>query len=224
MAVPGPVFVNVTGTPASPTFAEYVIKGHVVESSGASQQIINILHFARISGPGTDTEAHLYAAVSGLLDGALDAALSDTYVPDETLVRFMDDPMRAAFPNANALTGAIAGDRHPSFTAVVTRKKTAGRGRSFKGSNHWAPIAESDTLLDQLAGASVARWAAVEIALETMCVPFAGNADMWQLMVLSPTLSDFSLNPSVFTGALCNDIILNLVVGTMRRRKQGVGV
>jgi len=223
MGLPANVFSNVTGTPATPTFAELIYVGHSVESNGSSQAILNIIHFARISGPGTDTEADLVTAVKAELDTVLSNALSVGYVPDEVTCRFMDDPTRAKAVFTNDIIAAVTGDRHPSFVAAVTRKITYGRGRSYRGSTHWAPIAESQTTLDQLNAGAITLWDLVVTGLQNLSAPFVAVADTWQMIVLSPTLSNLTVNPSLFSGAVCNEALLNHVVGTMRRRKQGVG-
>ncbi len=223
MGLPGAVFNKVVGTPASPTFAEYLIRGHSVESNGSSQAIINQLHFARISGPGTDDENDLYLAVSTLIDTTLGLALSNSYVADDTSIRFMDDPTRAPVLATNLIVGGVTGDRLPSFNAVVTRKLTYGRGRSYKGSNHWAPIAESQTTLDELNAGAQTLWNNFVGQEQNLANTFVALADTWQLIVLSPTLSDFTVNPGLFSGSIVKTISLNNLLGTMKRRKSGVG-
>jgi len=224
MPIPGDVFQNVLGTPATPSFFEWVLRGHAVESDGSSQRFFNILHFARLAGPGTASELNVGDAIMAALTIDLSAALSVAYVADDYTGRFMDDPTHAAVIGANTLVGAITGDRLPSFNAVVTRKKTVGRGRSFKGSNHWGPIAESDTTLDTLNVGAATRWGAVVTSLQTISTPFVVGSDTWQLIVLSQVLSNLTANPSLFSGATVQANLLNGTIGTMRRRKMNVGI
>jgi len=226
MAVTANTFQNIAGTPVTPQFAEYVIKGSAVESDGGSKNFFNILHFARISGPGTMTEAQLYAAVAATLDAAVGAALSSTYVAGSTDVRFMDDPTRAAVVNANAIIGTVAGDRLPTFNAAVTRKNTYARGRSYRGSNHWGPIAESQTLLDNLTAAGLLLWQAVSAQLVILATPgslVTPDGSAWRLMVLSPTLSNLTSNPISVTGSFVQTSPTNRRLGTMKRRKDRTG-
>ncbi len=49
------------------------------------------------------------------------------------------------------------------------------------------------------------------------------SGDKWRLCVLSPTMSNLIANPSVFSGALATTATLNVVLGTMRRRKEKAG-
>lgn len=221
MAVSAQSFANVAGTPATPQFAEIVIKGHSVESTGLSKPFNNILHFVRATGTGGHPVEDLSQAVIDQLEPSLSAALSVAYVADFIEGRYMDDPTFMPVPIANPIVGAISGDRLPNFNAVVTRKKTYQRGRSYRGSNHWGPVAESDTTLDNLNAGAITRWTDVKIAIEGLGiagVDVAGN--QWHLFVLSPTLSSLSLNPALFTGSRVGQALLNTHIGTMRRRKE----
>jgi len=223
MPVSTPTFQNIAGTPATPCFCEFVFRGHSVEAGGGARKFINILHFTRVAGPGTGTEAQFLTAVDGALATSLSAALSDLYVADDTVTRFMDDPTRMGVVGGNSLVGARGGDRLPDFNAVVTRKITAGRGRSYRGSNHWGPIAESDTDLDKLVAGAQGRWDDVATNLAAIGTgSITVGSDTWKLIVLSPTLSDLISNPSLFTGAIVTNSIANSIVGTMRRRKEKV--
>ena len=223
MSVGTQIFTNFVGTPANPCFAEYAIAGHSIESDGGSRAFYNILHFARVTGPGTMTEAQLYTAISALLEPSLSAALSITYLADNTYVRFMDDPLRLRTANANGIVGAVTGDRLPNFNAVVTRKYTYGRGRSFRGSNHWGPIAESQTLLDNLTAGAFTLWHDVDLALLSLVNVATPDGSTWTLCVLSQTLSNLTSSPSLFTGSLIRDVLLNHRLGTMKRRKDRTG-
>jgi len=220
MAIGSLIFENVVGTPGNPSFVEYLIKGHAVETVG-TQQFINQLHFVKVGGLGLPTDlVQLSVAIKAIIDAPLSAALSDTYVADDVTLRALDSPLNLPLSDGNAIVGAITGDRLPSFNSVVTRKYTFGRGRSFRGSNHWGPIAESDTLLDQLTGAAITRWNAVAAAINSLFNFVDSVGNVWSLIVLSQLLSDLTANPSVFTGSQIRLCTANLVIGTMKRRKQ----
>ncbi len=226
MPVTADTFLNSPGTPANPQYAEMVVKGHSVESDGGSKPILNIFHFARRSGPGTGTETELYTVIGGLVDATISLALSVAYVPDETTMRFMDDPTRAAVSNTNLWVGAVTGDRLPNFNAVVIRKNTFARGRSYRGSTHYAPIAESQTTLDNLNAGAITLWGNVVLAWNALLAP-AGfvtpDGSTWGMIVLSPTLSNLTSNPIAASGSFVKDFTLNNRIGTMKRRKDRTG-
>lgn len=220
-------FQNVAGTPTEPQFAEIVLKGHSIQSDTLERPFVNILHFKRTLNVSNSDESALFDALDTALSATFMAALSEFYVGDFTRVRFMDDPMRAAIEVASLGNGLVEDDRAPNFDAVVTRKICGGaRGRSFKGSNHWGPIAESSTTKDRLSIAGAIVWSAFNDALNGIAQDglSASGGDLWKLIVLSPTLSNLTANPSVFTGAYVTETLLNLRIGSMNRRKEKAGV
>lgn len=224
MAVPGPAFANVTGTPSDPLFAEIVYRGHTVESNGSLKKSFNVFHMRRrASTPGADP-IDVYNGFVTAFNTPLIAAISDKYIGDNVSVRLMDNPMTTPYIAANAITGAVTGDRMPSGNGAVTiQLKTNGRGRNFRGSKHFSPIAESQTTLDNLNGGAQTLWDAVASALAVMSPLIMPSGVEWDLIVLSQELSDFVINPSVFTGAYVIDCIANAQVGTMKRRRQKAG-
>lgn len=218
-------FSLVSGTPLTPQFAEIVIRGHSVESDGGSKPFVNILHFIRTAGPGTGTELQLLSAVMGIIAGDLSNALSVTYLPDDNTCRFMDDPINLGSNNANPIAGTAAGDRLPNFNAVVIRKNTFARGQSYRGSNHWGPIAESQTLLDNIGAGSLGLWNAIVASFGGLIGAGFATADLstWKLCVLSTTLSNLSASPILATGSVVRAFVLNIRLGTMKRRKDKTG-
>lgn len=224
MPISTPIFTLEPGTPADPQFVEFLFRGHSVESDGSLQQIINQLHFVKTFSLGVPTNlANVYTLIDSVFSAPLSAALSVAYVPDNCTIRAMDSPLFLPQVQPNTLVGAVTGDRLPSFNAVVTRKYTNARGRSFRGSNHWAPIAESQTLLDNLTAGGQTLWDAVATAIQTFIGLVDADNNAWSLMVLSRLKSDLISNPSLFTGATIVSSTANALLGTMKRRKSGVG-
>lgn len=227
MPVATPIFNRVAGTPANPQFCELVMKGHSIEADGGSKPIVNIFHFVRETGPGTGLEVDVINQFLMLIAGAMNLAFSTDYIPDVITSRFMDDPLRAPVSIVNPLVPTIAGDRLPNFNAVVIRKGTYARGRSYRGSNHYGPIAESQTLLDNLTGAASVLWGNIKDVLVAMGGTGGGvvtaDGSTWRLAVFSPTLSDYTVSPILVTGSYVKDCVLNLRLGTMKRRKDRTG-
>jgi len=224
MAVPGPYFVNVSGTPADPQFAEFVLKGHTVESDGSSRPTWNVFNFRKRSSAVPASPLSLGGAYMAQIETALSAALSDKYVSDEGTCKMMDDPASLPVGIANPIAAAVTGDRMPSGNGCVTvRLITNAAGRNYRGSKHFSPIAESQTTLDNLNAGAQTLWLAVATALLASPIQDS-DLNEWDLIVLSQDLSDFTVTPSVFTGAYVVTDPVNLQLGTMRRRRQRTGV
>lgn len=218
-------FTGISGTPGTPQFAEFVMTSTIAETDGSTQALINILHFLRSGGPGTSTEALLFAAINAQITAAVWQPLFNADVINTAQsVRFMDDPTRIAVLFAGLGGGSGAGSRAASFTSTVIRKLGFGRGRFWRGSNHWGPPLEADYDRDQLNVGGQANWAGLVNVLNILRLPFAVGADTWQLIVLSPTQSNLLVNPSIFAGTFVSNCTLNVKLGTMKRRKENVGI
>ncbi len=223
MAFPGNRFEHFPGNIGDPQFIEWVYKGHVVESVG-TQQLINILHFLKVNSTGTPTNlANVFALIDGLLSPAVGAAISDLYVADETTLRAMDNAFHPPIVFGNNIVGAPTGARLPSFNSAVVRKDTYGRGRRFRGSNHWAPVASSTVTLDQLTGAGLVAFQGLATALAALTNITDMDGNTWSLFVLSSSNSITNSNPTDFSGSIVRTCSANLKIGTMKRRKEGVG-
>lgn len=223
MAVPGPFFRNVVGTPASPQFAQFTLKGHTIETEGANRPSWNVFHFRkRPSGIGGNPFS-LGSVYMGQIGASLSAALSIAYVSDIWECKMMDDPAFLPVSDINAIAASVTGDRMPSGNGCVTfRLKCNAAGRAFRGSKHFSPIAESQTTLDELNAGAIVLWLAVAAAM--LASPLTDtDGNEWDLVVLSTDESDFSASPAVFTGAYVVNNPGNKQIGTMRRRRQRNG-
>lgn len=222
--MPAP-FVNVLGTPATPLFAEYVLQEYVADANGNSSNFVNVLHYQN-SVPGVvTTETVLMTAIRTVLNAVLPSALSVTSLGKTSKLRFMDSPVSGYVAGTTYTAGNVTGDRLPTFNAAVNRLTTGVRGRNYRGSKHWGPLAESQTTLDELNSGALAFYAAVAGALWNGGAGFAtSGGGLWKLVVLSSVLSDFTASPAVFTGAVVTGVTTNKEVGTMRRRKEKGGL
>ena len=146
------------------------------------------------------------------------AATNVRYTPTNLSIRVLDDFNDAEAIFAVAGNGAIATDSYASNAAVYMLYRTALRGRSFRGSKHFAGLSEVDTTADILTGAGLVRWQALQTACLGVLVDANGNT--WVPTVLSRKLSQ--LNALPLATVVANDVIdvlLDLNVGTMRKRR-----
>lgn len=213
---------NVTGNPAIPMFLEIVLYCPITMANGNVHNNTNVFHFVQTSiVPAVETLASLQAAFLSALETQLEAALPITYANGKVKARFMDDPTFAYNTPSGDVDGAVTGDRATNFNAVTIQVNTDARGRNFRGSKHFGPIAESQTTLDALNAGAITLWGDVVNGLyNLMAGGLAGASTTWAWIVLSQTLSDLEANPCVFTYAWVNAALLNTTVGTMRRRKE----
>lgn len=222
--MPAP-YINQVGTPATPQFAELVLQEYVVDANGNSSNFVNVIHLRNQTTGVVTTEANLLTAIRTILNAVLPSALSVASLGKTAKLRFMDSPVTGYVAGTAYSAGTVTGDRLPTFNSVVQQKKTGVRGRSYKGSIHWGPIAESQTTLDELNAGAITLWEAVEAAIWNGGAGFTvSGGTVWKLSVISILLSNLVSNPCVFTGADVNAMSTNKVIGTMRRRKEKGGV
>lgn len=222
--MPAP-FINILGTPATPLFAELVLQEYVVDANGNSSNFVNVFHFQNAVPGVVTTETSLMTSIRTVLNTVLPPALSVASLGKTAKLRFMDSPLSGYIPGTTYAAGTVTGDRLPSFNSAVNRLVTGVRGRSYRGSKHWGPIAESSTTLDELNAGALTLFAAVAAGLTNGGAGFATTGGgLWKLVVLSTLLSDLVANPCVFTGAVVTSVTTNKEVGTMRRRKEKGGV
>ena len=217
---------NVSGIPATPIFAEVILQAAVPLANGGTRPFLNVFHFRQISVvPALGVLADLKTSVNGALEAALEDALSIQYQNGKFKARWMDDPTFAYDTPNKDIDGTVTGDRATAFNAVTIQMRSDARGRNFRGSKHFGPIAESQTTLDDLNAGAITKWQAVADAIASMVGTVSGgNATSWTPIILSPTLSDLEASPCVFTFADLTDCVLNNTVGTMRRRRERGGV
>lgn len=124
--------------------------------------------------------------------------------------------------------GGINTDRATSFNAFSIKMRSGLAGRSGRGAAHWPGVAEAQTLLDNLTGATLAGmqpnvtdW----FVNPFTAAPIPAGAS-WQPQILSQKQMRFT-PPSTFPGSATQPFwlspistaVLNAPVGSMLRRK-----
>ena len=214
------VFSNISGIPATPLFVEIVNTWSMSTSNGSAKPVVNVYHYRQIGGPVAVSITAILSAFRTAMDTALKSALSVEAPAASLKGRFMDDPTTGFTFGSAMSAGTVTGDRMPLYGTVTCQLKTAGRGRSYRGSKHYAPIAESSTTLDNLNAGGQTLWDAVAAALQATVTLSVSGGSTWRLIVLSPTLSKLDRNPAIFSGADVTTVTANSTLGTMRHRKE----
>jgi hypothetical protein len=195
---------------------EIQVRATATTTSGGKKGIWNIFHY-RLSAGSMDSKQQIAGDFESKVFGFFTPLLASNYATTFILVRVVDDPEDQLNGIATAIVGAKAGDPLPTFTTVVTPLSCAQRGRSFRGSKHFAPIVDADQIGDELAPAAVAPWQA---ASSKLSVPLTSVNGTYQPIVLSRTRSQLKTAPTLIVGSDVVSAALNKTLGTMRKRKE----
>lgn len=178
----------------------------------------NLFTFRRTSTSPAINKSALNTAFQTAIMTPLKAAMNVRYTPGSLTIRCLDDFNDVEQAFAVAGTGAIATDSLPTDGCVSMLLRTALRGRNYRGAKRFGPASEADTTDDILTGGGLANWEAVRDALKADFIDADGNT--WRNTVVSRNLSVFTLLPIATVSAQdVTDCLLNLNIGTMRRRR-----
>lgn len=197
---------------------EIIVKGTAAEPGGTLKNIFNVFHYALgPSGAAASALAVGNAFVAQVWPN-IAPALSIGYKASEVDARLLDDPTNPAVVCTKQADGATAGDWLPPHNAVTIILKANLRGRNYRGSKHFSPVAESDTTADEINAAALAKWQAVRDTLGAALSP--SGAGQYFPVILSRTKSQLVKAPVTIDAANFSQQLLNLTIGTMRRRKE----
>ncbi len=196
-----------------------VVRGTALATGEArTKNVINVYDFKRTTTGGSPNKTNIKAAFKTAILTPLGAALSVSYVKNDILVRFIDDPLDAFQQFIDGVNGGVTGDSLPSINNVTCQLVTGVRGKHYRGFKHWGPIAESRTTLDYLNATGITDFAAVQTAL------VAGFTDsdgfIWKPRVVAARLSNL-IGPTVtIVDTLVTSTIVNAYLGKMKSRAQ----
>lgn len=197
--------------------AEVVVRGTQAAAGSSVTPSINVFHYRRNAVAVPMSKAALNTVFQANILVPILAAANVRYTPNTVSIRMLNDAEDAYADFAAAGAGAIATDSEPSDDAVFIYLKSGLRGKSYQGGKHFGGTSEVDTTGDILTGAGLARWQTVRNALTPNLVDATPNA--WTPCIFSRTLSQFRLNPTNIVTADVVTALLDLNIGTMRRRR-----
>jgi len=202
---------------AQQRYFEIVLKGTQAAAGSGVAPAINVFNYYRVTVAAAINKAQISAAFAATVVTPLLAAANARYSPNLTLIRNLDDKTDLPVSTAVAGAGAIATDSEPSDDAVYILLRSSLRGKSYRGGKHFAGTSEVDTTGDVLTGAGLTRWQAVRDACKANFTDAGGN--VWAPVIVSRKLSNFVPVPAVIVSAFVSDALLDLNIGTMRRRR-----
>ena len=120
-------------------------------------------------------------------------------------------------PASDPFAGGINSDPLPNNNALCVSFRTGLLGRSFRGRNYVAGIAESDTLKSRV---NAGRAEAIRAAYADMDSLVPGE-NVW--VVVSRTVDGVVQSPTALTNAVTAVVLVDTVVDSQRRRSPGRG-
>lgn len=196
---------------------EVVVSGNVSQTGVATKLIEFVFAYRRTTFTVVADKASFEAGFQTKVPAAVLPLLNAAYLQSANKVRWLDDATDAPLTVARAVAGAVVGDQQQNFDTLVFQFKTAYRGKSGRGSKHFAPLTAADTLGNILVAGTITAWNAIVPNMLTSFTDSTGN--VWRPCIFSRKLSAIKANP---TTVITNDLvaaILNKTTGTMRRRK-----
>jgi hypothetical protein len=192
--------------------------GHIIETGQGAKHVVNVYHYAQsVPNPVFPDPLAVITAWQGRVPAGVLALLHDDYVGDEVKARWLDQTINPETIVQFVNPGLKTGDRLPAYAAVTIQLRTNQRGRSYRGSKHYGPIAEADTTSDQLAVAVQPAWDNVAI---TLAQALTVSGQVLVPVILSRTKSQVMKDPVTLNAAAITNATLNLTLGTLRRRKE----
>lgn len=204
-------------------YIEIVMKAVMQANGGGSRNIANVFHYRKSVTGSAFNKANIESQFQTIVGAKVLLAANQDYVQAGTSVRLIDDLTDPPVTFTETGVGAIATDRMPDYNTVVVQLKTGLKGKSGRGSKHFAGVAEAQTTGDILTGTGPTVWGAVRDACAAVLNDSDGNT--WVPIINShrpPAVWFQPPGPVVTAVVVSNDItsaVLNLSLGIMKRRK-----
>lgn len=199
-------------------YIEIVLNATMAANGGQSKNIANIFHFRRTSTLNPFNKANVESQFQTIVVAPLLLATQQDYTQTGTSVRCFDDATDPPQMFTETGVGAIATDRAPDYQTVVIQSKSALKGRSYRGSKHFAGVAEASTTGDILNGGGVTLWQAVADAWFNGFTDSDGN--IWIPIIKSnKPPAQYTTNPVTVVSNDVVSVLVNKSLGIMKRRK-----
>lgn len=202
------------------THAELVLKGVVAAAGSTSKNMNLVMHYRRTANVLTINKTNLANAWLTANRALFTLTVSLRLVLSGLAVRWIDDALDAPVLTSDTHAGAVTGDSMPLTASAYLKLSTGLRGKSYRGSHHIFPMAESQTtvLTDDIWNAA-ALTTLGNLATGLLANVTDSDGNVWVPQVLSKKLSQLQRNP---TTVVANDVISISVakrVGNMRHRR-----
>jgi hypothetical protein len=202
-------------------YVEIVAQAFAVARPTYTKLFYNIYHFRRTTTINVLVKSHINTAFQANVVAPLLLALNVDYTQSANTIRFFENPIDEATAFTESGVGAVTGNRLPDLNAAVIQLHSGVRGRPYRGSKHYGPIAESSTTGDDLTSGAVTLFDAVGAALVAGFADSDGNAWVPGLKggVRIGSDAQYLTVPTTTIWTDITSYVLNKTVGSMRRRK-----
>jgi hypothetical protein len=197
---------------------EIVVQGTTPETGGTTKNVFNVFHY--VQSPTVANPTGPVAVANAFLStvwGTIATALSVSWTGSSCLARYLDGATNVFQAAGVPGNGAAALPRLPNDTAVVTPLSTNLRGKNFRGTKHFSPIATAQVTGDELNAAGLVLWNPVLPLLQGQ---ITAGGQTFSPCVVSRSLSQLRQDPVTIIGSIILLARLNKTIGTMRRRKE----
>ncbi len=184
---------------ASKFTVEIDLQGTISPEGSQTYTTMTIFRYRRNTGAPVFDKSDIAFHFETTLVTEFAALLNHTYALDFIRVRCMEDPSDPfldVVPAGAPVVGAIAGDRMPPDNVAFILKKTAYRGKHYRGGSWLSPMSESDTTAgtaDLFNAAALTRLNAYAAKLDDNFTDTAGN--VWTPIIAQMSLIDDSTVP-----------------------------
>ncbi len=205
-------------------------RGTVIESSGTSKTFQSLFHYVKPSAAAVATkDVFMLQFISTVWTGVWQAACNPLFTSPQCFGRWLDLPYDA-YAQCSGTPGnptQSSSDRLPTIDCVTIDKYTGLGGRSNKGSVHIFGLNESDTNKDDIVSTVLTNWQAVATAM-TQALTVSGESlypcvyrrSASNLYSTPPVFAYTTLATGTRTSGLAAVTVLNVTVGTEKRRKE----
>lgn len=198
------------------TVAQLVLRGTLAGEGPTSKIITQTFYYRRSALTNPPSKTTLAAQFLAGPYAAFLAAANVNWSSGVANIRWLNDATDPFVPFTLAGVGAIATQRLPAYASVYFRKNSSLRGKQYQSSFRVAAANEADTAGDVLTGAGLVRWQAVQAAY---LAPLVTADNTWNPTNVSFKQSQVKINPTTVVANDIVTIVLDLTVGTMRKRK-----
>ena len=196
---------------------EVTLRGNVAAGGSDAKNIANVFHYRRTSTSAPWSNTNIATAWLTAFIAKITNCLNEDYTTQSAGSRCVNDAEDNEITVADTTPGNVTGERLPNINAATLILKTAKRGPFYRGSKHFSPLSEGDSVDDVLTSGSITLFGTLKTALLAGFTDSDGN--IWKPCVLSRTKSLLETNPTVVSSEDITQILLNKNVGSMRRRR-----
>lgn len=208
---------TIIGGPGSKSVCELALKATLASAGSNAIPISARFYYLRTLGAANDDKVAIAAAFLAGTWAAYIAAANSRLSSASANLRYIDDAIDPVTIVPLAGSGAIVTDSAPSCTAIFMEFGTNIRGKKYRGGKHFAGVNEVDTTGDVLTGAGLTRWQALQTAL---LVPIVVGPNTYTPSVVTfAPITQIKTNPTTVIVNPITAIVLDINVGTMKRRK-----